>query len=86
MGSCWMQLIYTCISEILLKEQSISLGNEETADFAELLLLWLSVGALMLFCGRYSKIARWALLPYLLWVTAAGALNWKVVELNGPFG
>jgi len=25
------------------------------------------------------------LLPYLLWVGFAAALNWKIVELNAPF-
>ncbi|MBX7483524.1 TspO/MBR family protein [Qipengyuania qiaonensis] len=54
--------------------------------FAELLLLWLSVGALVVFCGRYSRLASVALVPYLIWVTIAGALNWQVIELNGPFG
>ncbi|MCM8556518.1 TspO/MBR family protein [Sphingomicrobium sediminis] len=54
--------------------------------FAELLLLWLSVGALMLYCGRFSSLSRWLLLPYLGWVTFAGWLNWKIIELNGPFG
>ena len=54
--------------------------------FAELLLLWLSVGALIVVCGRYSRLAALALLPYLGWVSIAGALNWQVIELNGPFG
>lgn len=48
--------------------------------------LWLSIVALMLFCGRFSPSARWLLLPYLIWVTIAGALNYQVVQLNGPFG
>ena len=54
--------------------------------FAELLLLWLSVGALVIFCGRQSRFAGLLLVPYLVWVTIAGALNWQIVELNGPFG
>ena len=54
--------------------------------FAELLLLWLSIGALILFCNRLSKISALLLVPYLAWVTAAGVLNWQVIELNGPFG
>lgn len=53
--------------------------------FAELMLLWLSVAALILFCARYSRLAGIALVPYLAWVTIAGALNWSIVELNGPF-
>ena len=54
--------------------------------FVELLLLWLSILALVWYCGRYSKTAALFFLPYLAWVTFAGALNWAVVELNGPFG
>jgi tryptophan-rich sensory protein len=53
---------------------------------AELLLLWLSILALMLWCSRRSRLAAWMLLPYLLWVTLAGILNLAIVRLNGPFG
>ena len=53
--------------------------------FAELLLLWLSVLALIIFCGRHSRFAAIALVPYIVWVSIAGALNWSIVELNGPF-
>lgn len=54
--------------------------------FAELLLLWLSILMLVIFCSRISKLSGLLLLPYLAWVTLAGALNWQIVELNGPFG
>lgn len=54
--------------------------------FIEVLLLWLSILALIVYCGRHSKTAAVAFLPYLAWVTFAGALNWAVVDLNGPFG
>lgn len=54
--------------------------------FAELLLLWLSILLLIIFCGRISRFSSLLLLPYLAWVTVAGALNWQVIELNGPFG
>ena len=54
--------------------------------FAELLLLWLSIVALIVVCGRLSRLSAVLLLPYLAWVTVAGALNWAVIELNGPFG
>ena len=40
----------------------------------------------MVYCGRYSRTASLLLVPYLVWVTIAGALNWAIVELNGPFG
>ncbi len=54
--------------------------------FYELTLLWLLIAVLIVFCGRFSKAAAALLLPYLAWVTFAGALNWAVVQLNAPFG
>lgn len=32
--------------------------------------------------GRIRKLAGWMLLPYLMWLCFAAALNWKVAELN----
>jgi translocator protein len=52
----------------------------------EVPLLWLSVAALKLTVGRYSSLAVWLLLSYLLWVTFAAFLNLKIVRLNRPFG
>ncbi len=54
--------------------------------FAELILLWLSIAALIIICARYSRLAGFLLVPYLLWVSFAGALNWQVIALNPPFG
>lgn len=54
--------------------------------FYEVTLLWLSILAIILYCGRFSKSAALLLVPYLGWVTFAGALNWAVVQLNAPFG
>jgi len=54
--------------------------------FYELIVLWLSVAVLIVYCGRFSKLAAWLLVPYLGWITFAGALNWSVVQLNAPFG
>lgn len=52
----------------------------------EVVLLWLSIVLLMVFVARDTRSAAWLLLPYLLWVAVAGALNWATVQLNGPFG
>lgn len=54
--------------------------------FIELILLWLSILVMILYCGRFSRSAAALLMPYLAWVSFAGALNWAVVELNAPFG
>jgi translocator protein len=52
----------------------------------ELVGLWLSILVLIVFCGRFSRWSALLLVPYLIWVTTAGALNYQVVQLNGPFG
>lgn len=52
----------------------------------EVVALWLSILALVIYCGRQSKLAGALLLPYLVWVSIAAALNWQIVQLNAPFG
>lgn len=54
--------------------------------FYELTVLWLSVLVMIVFCGRFSRLAAGLLVPYLVWVSFAGALNWAVMQLNAPFG
>lgn len=54
--------------------------------FFELIFLWLSIIAIMIYCARFSRQAGLLLVPYLAWVTVAGALNWAINDLNGPFG
>lgn len=53
-------------------------------DFAllEVGLLWLSVLMLIVLLWRPARRASWFLLPYLIWVTFAAALNAAVVQLN----
>ncbi len=50
--------------------------------FAELLLLWLSILATIVAFAPLSAAAAWLLVPYLTWVTIAGALNLTVWRLN----
>lgn len=45
-------------------------------------LLWLSIIATMFAFNRFSKTACWLLLPYLLWVSFAAALNFSIYVLN----
>jgi tryptophan-rich sensory protein len=48
-------------------------------------LLWLSVLSLVLGLRPYSRVASWLNVTYLVWVSAAGLLNWQTIVLNGPF-
>lgn len=51
----------------------------------EVVFLWLSVALLIVVAGRLAPAAAWLLLPYLLWVGFAAALNLAVVRLNPAF-
>lgn len=53
--------------------------------FVELIGLWLSIAALIAFTLPLHVTATWLLVPYLVWVTFAGLLNWTVSQLNRPF-
>jgi tryptophan-rich sensory protein len=52
----------------------------------EVAFLAASVIALIVTCGRHSRLAAVLLLPYLGWVGVAALLNWDIVRLNPPFG
>ncbi len=51
----------------------------------EVVFLWLSIAALIVGLWRLSRWASVLLLPYLVWVSIATALNLATVRLNGPF-
>lgn len=51
----------------------------------EVAFLWLSIVVLIVFMAPYSPSGAWCLVPYLLWVSFASVLNWKIVRLNAPF-
>lgn len=53
-----------------------------SAAFVEIVFLWLAILALIILSFRISKIAGWLLVPYILWVTFAGYLNYSFLVLN----
>ena len=48
-----------------------------------IVLLWIAILLTILAFLRVSRTAGWLLVPYLLWVTFASALNFAVWRLNG---
>jgi tryptophan-rich sensory protein len=52
----------------------------------EVVALWLSVLAMLIGFGKSARVSGWLILPYLVWVSFAGFLNWEIVHLNAPFG
>jgi tryptophan-rich sensory protein len=51
----------------------------------ELVAFWLSIAALIIVCWLASRTAGLLLVPYIVWVTAAGVLNWDILRLNPSF-
>lgn len=52
----------------------------------EVVGLWLSVAALIIYMRPLSSRAALILVPYLIWVSFAAYLNYEVVALNPAFG
>ncbi|MHB1456558.1 MAG: TspO/MBR family protein [Armatimonadota bacterium] len=48
----------------------------------DIMLLWLAILATIIAFKNVNPIAGWLLVPYLLWVTFAGALNFTIWQLN----
>lgn len=51
-------------------------------SLVEVVALWGSILALILFLRRRAPASAWLLAPYLAWVTVAAALNLEIVRLN----
>jgi tryptophan-rich sensory protein len=51
--------------------------------FVELIAMWLAILATIIAFRRYSRPAALLLVPSLIWVTYAGALNATIWRLNG---
>lgn len=49
---------------------------------AELVLLWLAIAATIMMFAPLSTLAALLLVPYLIWVSFAGALNLAILRLN----
>ncbi|KAA6463039.1 tryptophan-rich sensory protein [Acidobacteria bacterium AB60] len=52
------------------------------AAFAEILCMWLAIGATTLLFAQISTTAAWLMAPYWAWVSFASLLNAAIVRLN----
>src|SRR5271167_4932751 len=50
--------------------------------FAEIVMLWFAILATLIGFWNVAPAAGWLLLPYLIWVTYATALNFSIWRLN----
>ena len=53
---------------------------------AVIALLWLGVAALTVLAFRLDRVAGALLLPYLAWLSLAGALNYRLWQMNPGAG
>lgn len=81
-------LIVLIINSILNIAWSGVFFKMKRPDWAlvEVLLLWLSIVALIVVLGQSSRLAGLLMVPYLAWVSTAAFLNYRIVQLNRPFG
>ena len=56
--------------------------NQGALAFADIMLLWLLVTATLVSFWRIRPLAGALLIPYLLWVSFAAALNFSLLQLN----
>ncbi len=52
------------------------------AAFVEIIVLWLAILYTIITFAKVSRSAAWLLVPYILWVTFAGYLNYSIWILN----
>ena len=48
----------------------------------EVIVFWFSIAGIIFVLGSFSKLAGLMLVPYLVWVTIAAFLNYRIVQLN----
>ncbi len=53
---------------------------------AEVICLWFMIAAVIAAFAPFSRTAALLLTPYLAWVSVAAALNFRLLQLNGPRG
>jgi tryptophan-rich sensory protein len=52
------------------------------AGLVGIAMLWAAIGGTLVAFWRARRLAGWLLVPYLLWVSYAAALNWALWRLN----
>lgn len=50
--------------------------------FVEIIFLWLAILAAIVLFAKVSRLATYLLIPYIIWVSFAGYLNYSILMLN----
>ncbi|MFH1325934.1 MAG: TspO/MBR family protein [Candidatus Falkowbacteria bacterium] len=73
----WIHLFFNAVWSIIF----FGLQNPGLA-FVNIIIIWLLIIILMIKFWKISKLAAYLLIPYLLWVSFASALNYFIWYLN----
>lgn len=86
--ACFWIALVLAVNYVLNISWSAIFFKVQRPDWAliELVLLWFSIVSVIFVLGYYSSLAGLLMIPYLLWVSTAGMLNYRIVQLNQPFG
>jgi benzodiazapine receptor len=86
--AAWPALLLFVVHLAINAVWSFLFFGRKRLDWAmiEVLALWLAILAVIFAFDRHDAIAPWLLVPYIAWVTIAAALNWRLLQLNGPRG
>ncbi len=84
----WPALAVYAVSLVLNAGWSALFFGLKRLDWglAEVIALWVSILAVIVVFAPLNLTAALILLPYLAWVTLAGVLNLRLLQLNGPQG
>ena len=77
-------LIYYCLQLVANFWWSVIFfaGQNIAAAMFEIVVLWLLILLTIVSFARVSRPAAWLLVPYLVWVSFAGYLNYSLLVLN----
>ena len=57
-------------------------GEQPGWALVDIVLLWIMIAGAIYYFSKISKAAAWMLVPYILWVSFATALNFAIWKLN----
>ncbi len=80
----WMPVLFFFAHLAVNTYWSIAFFSNQDAVTAlyVIALLWLMIVGMMVWFWRYSRLASYLLVPYLVWVSYASTLNVGIVLLN----
>ena len=79
------QLVFNTLwSIIFFGSTSLTINglNNIGIAFVEIIFLWLAILATIIAFAKISRSSAWLLVPYIVWVSFAGYLNYSIWQLN----